>query len=262
MMRKKPVTVSIILSLFIHAIIFIGSQFDLDFLELKNVQTERSVLKIRRVGEAQAARKDLLFMPQKQPKPQQDLSFKQMAVPFDSVSTSQSAVNKNQPKKMKLIRDFKLSEKEIKRIYQDNNQSQIPFNAQRAFEKTDIAIKLEVPKGIPEDELNKHELVFYSFQKRTVMAYINSFFKELNDFELKNPHLAFPMTRNKEKVAGRITYDKNGDILKIDTLKWSEVPKLQGFFMQVLQNMSSLPNPPKEIIRDDTFAINFVLTLN
>ena len=121
---------------------------------------------------------------------------------------------------------------------------------------------MEVPKGIPQDELNKYEQVFYSFQKRTVLAYINSFMHELNDFELQNPHLDFPIVQDPEQVAGKITYDHNGDILKIDTLKWSDEKKLQDFFMNVLKNMNSLPNPPKELLNKGTFAINFVLSLN
>ena len=46
----------------------------------------------------------------------------------------------------------------------------------------------------------------------------------------KNPHLRFPLTNNKEKIAGKITYDKNGDILKIETLKWTDIARLQDFF--------------------------------
>ena len=123
-------------------------------------------------------------------------------------------------------------------------------------------IQLEVPKGIKEDELNKHELVYYSFQKRTVMAYVNSFHKELNSFEKSNPHLRFPLTRQKQSLAGRVIYDQNGDILRIETLKYTNISKLQDFFMNVLKNMNSLPNPPKEILENDQFAINFILSLN
>ena len=100
------------------------------------------------------------------------------------------------------------------------------------------------------------------FKKRTIIAYINSFQKELNEFELKNPHKRFPLTQNKQKMAGRVVYDKNGDILRIQTLEWSRISDLQNFFMNVLKNMSSLPNPPHEILEDDQFAINFVLVLN
>lgn len=215
--------------------------------------------KIRQVGIAESERSDLLFIPMEKKK--EELSFKKMAVPFDSISTQQSARSKVTPNKKK-ITSIQVSEKEMSEMLKSSPMSNIPMNAQKALSKSDINISLEVPKGIPEDELNKYELVFYSFQKRTVMAYISSFFNELNQFELENPHLNFPMIKEPEQVAGRITYDENGDILKIDTLKWSDVDKLQSFFMEVLKNMNSLPNPPKELIKDGKFAINFVLTLN
>ena len=64
-----------------------------------------------------------------------------------------------------------------------------------------LDIKFELPFGVPEDELNARELVFYSFQKRTVEAYINSFIKELNDFKRKNPRTRFPLTKKKQILA-------------------------------------------------------------
>lgn len=130
------------------------------------------------------------------------------------------------------------------------------------LDSTDVLIDMEIPKGVKEDELNKHELVFYSFQKRTIQAYINSFQKELNEFQRTNPHLRFPLTHSKQKLSSRITYDKNGDILKIETVQWTDIDKLQTFFMDVLQNMTSIPNPPKQIIEGDTFVINYVFTVN
>ena len=131
-----------------------------------------------------------------------------------------------------------------------------------SLDSTDVLIDMEIPKGVKEDELNKHELVFYGFQRRTVKAYINSFRKELNTFERTNPHLRFPLTKRKQKISSRITYDSNGDILKIETVKWTDVKKLQAFFMDVLQNMTSIPNPPKQILKDDQFVINYVFTVN
>jgi hypothetical protein len=131
-----------------------------------------------------------------------------------------------------------------------------------SLDSTDVVIDMEVPQGVEEDELNKHELVFYGFQSRTVKAYINSFRKELNSFERTNPHLRFPLTKSKQKISSRITYDKNGDILKIETVKWTDVKKLQAFFMDVLKNMTSIPNPPEQILDNDQFVINYVFTVN
>lgn len=145
-----------------------------------------------------------------------------------------------------------------------NDPYSLPAESQMTdLELADVLFDLEIPKGVPEDELNKHELVFYSFRKRTALAYVNSFQKNLNIFETRNPHLNFPLTSEPETIAGKITYDKNGDILRIETLRYTQIAKLQDFFMDVLQDMKSLPNPPKEIINsNEEFVINFVLNIN
>jgi hypothetical protein len=165
--------------------------------------------------------------------------------------------------KKKIFKSLNIDNGKIKAFLKSAPQNfQSPTQVLSAIDETDVNINLEVPKGVPEDELNQHEQVFYSFQKRIVNAYINSFRKELNQFERKNPRLRFPLTKDKQKMAGRVIYDGNGDILKIQTLKWTNVDKLQGFFMDVLKNMSSLPNPPTEVLENEQFAINFVLTIN
>ena len=116
---------------------------------------------------------------------------------------------------------------------------------------------------MPQPVVLLHELVFYSFRKRTAIAYVNSFRKNLNIFETKNAHLQFPLTKQKETIAGKLTYDKNGDILRIETLKYTQIKKLQDFFMDVLKDMNTLPNPPKEIINsNDQFVVNFILSIN
>ena len=151
----------------------------------------------------------------------------------------------------------------IKNFLTQDSSSTIPRSVSQHLGQNQVLFDLQVPKGVPEDELNSAELVFYSFRKRTAITYINSFIKELNHFERTRPHLQFPLTKSPQLISGQITYDKNGDILKINTLRWSNITELQNFFMDVLKNMSSLPNPPKEIINENgEFVINFSLALN
>jgi hypothetical protein len=261
-MSFKPKAIhSFSVSLFMHTLLLIFSPWAKDF-SLPSSE-EKHQFKIRQVGVANAEREDIIFVPienrNKQSNTPQMLQFKKIGIPFDVISTKQAAIEtKTKRKKIKAI---KLNQGDVEKILKSARTS-LPSQAQKALDQSDIAIKMEVPKGIPQDELNKYEQVFYSFQKRTVLAYINSFMHELNDFELQNPHLDFPIVQDPEQVAGKITYDHNGDILKIDTLKWSDEKKLQDFFMNVLKNMNSLPNPPKELLNKGTFAINFVLSLN
>ncbi len=70
------------------------------------------------------------------------------------------------------------------------------------------------------------------------------------------------MTSEKKVLSGRVIYDMNGDILRIQTQRLEDIAELKTFFLDVLNNMSSLPNPPEEIIENKQFAINFVLVLN
>lgn len=162
----------------------------------------------------------------------------------------------------KAIKALSLNKKNIRGILQGTPNATNSQQFIKALGTTDSIVKLEVPKGVKEDELNKHELVFYSFQKRTAMNYINSFYKKLNEFELQNPQLRFPLTTKKQKMIGRVIYDKNGDIVKINILKWTNVRKLQDFFVEVLKEMSSLPNPPHQILKDEKFTVFYSLTVN
>ncbi len=250
------------LSLFIHSALLFWQWSQNNVVFKPQDQHRFNIKNLRIVGEKTGLKEKLLFVkkkekvkPRKQKPSLKNLSFRDLPL--------QPKNSKGKAPAKKLVKSLHINKDQIKDFLKSPGPSYMsPSQALSALSETDIHIKLEVPKGIPEDELNKHELVFYSFQKRTVLAYINSFQKELNSFERKNPHLQFPLTRDSQKMAGRVIYDKNGDILKIETLRWSRVQKLQVFFMDVLKNMTSLPNPPREILKNEKFAINFVLTIN
>ncbi|MBT4791776.1 MAG: hypothetical protein HON90_09410 [Halobacteriovoraceae bacterium] len=213
--------------------------------------------KLRTVGTKKGVNKKTFFAKK------QKYNLKNLALPTPTVTPPGPQQRKKNKKNKNTFKSLNINRKNISQILKTTPPGYLtPKQALSALSQTDVDIKLEVPKGIPVDQLNKHELVFYSFQKRAFYAYANSIQKELNNFERKNPHLRFPFTQDKQKLAGRVYYDKNGDILKIETLQWTNVEKLQALFMQVLQNMSSLPNPPKEILEDESFAINFILTIN
>jgi len=160
------------------------------------------------------------------------------------------------------IKSLSLNRKSVKSFLQNTNQSQNSGEFEKALGKSNVLVKLEVPQGVPEDELNKYEMVFYSFRKRTALNYINSFYNELNDFSRTNPHLKFPMTEKEERLTGRVTYDGEGNVVKIKMVQWTKEQKLQDFFLEVLKDMNSLPNPPKVIVRNGEFHIYYSLTLN
>jgi len=268
-MKKLKQFIPILLSLFLHLSVFVP-QLGPSFFELFQKDSEqKNPMKVRIVGVETGKNADLIFIENKKKKINARSLRQKLSVP--DLSALDSRINqmlkKNKSKSLrpsKALDNLKISNTEIKDFLKSKSiYDQTPRELLSAMDDTDVLFDLQVPKGVKEDELNKHEMVFYSFRKRTALAYVNSFYKELNSFERKNPHLRFPLTENRQKISGKITYDKNGDILKIETLRWSDITKLQDFFMDVLKNMSSLPNPPEAIIDGkDQFVINFTLTVN
>lgn len=128
---------------------------------------------------------------------------------------------------------------------------------------TDILVNLEVPEGVEPDELNKYEMMFYGFQRRTAINYINSFYKNLDTFQRENPHLNFPLTENKQVMTGRLTYDEKGNIKQIKMIRWSHEERLQGFFENVLKEMDVLHNPPQALWKKNgEFSIFFSFVVN
>lgn len=268
-MRFNKITFSLAASILFHACTLILNwelpAFDFLADDISNP------LKVRVVGENDGLKEDLIYIEQKTSLRQSGIKKRSMKLPaltplndqISKVIKSDQKQNLLQSPKPRAIENLRISNKTIKTYLQQNSNYQAPSKVLNAMDYTNVNFDLVVPKGVKEDELNKHEMVFYSFRRRTALAYVNSFYKELNNFERKNPHLQFPLTQSKQEIAGKITYDKNGDILKIETLKWTQINQLQNFFMDVLKNMSSLPNPPKEVInKKEEFEINFVLTLN
>ncbi len=133
----------------------------------------------------------------------------------------------------------------------------------RSLSNSDILVNLEVPEGVNPDELNKYELMFYGFQKRTATGYVNSFYKRLDKFQAENPHLSFPMTDTQQVMTGRLTYDDKGNIKQIKMIRWSNNQRLQGFFVEVLKEMDTLHNPPQALWqKTGEFSVFFSLVVN
>lgn len=162
----------------------------------------------------------------------------------------------------KPIGALSLDNESVKSFMQNSPNAGSSGEYAKALGQSNVLVELEVPNGVPEDELNKYELIFYSFRKRTALNYVNSFYNELSDFQVSNPHLRFPMTDNNESMTGRITYDKEGNVVRIKMLRWTSKERLQDFFLHVLKNMNSLPNPPEVIIQDGEFHVYYSLTVN
>ena len=126
-----------------------------------------------------------------------------------------------------------------------------------------VALNFELPKGKKLDEMNESELKLYSFLRRGAIKYVNSLTAEIRDFEMKNPHLHFPLTDDKQVLTGRLVFDQQGNLKQIKMVRWTNIDKLQTFFESVLKKLDSLQNPPKELwLQDGEFAIFVTLQDN
>lgn len=129
--------------------------------------------------------------------------------------------------------------------------------------KSDIQVHFEPPEGVSEDELNSVEKMFYSFQKRTFEGYFNSFITTYNRVIQLRPQLRRTLNSEVHHLTGRVTFDRDGNIVAIKILRWSQDDNLQKLFEETLKEIKSLPNPPKAIIgKSDQFNIYYQLKIN
>jgi len=133
----------------------------------------------------------------------------------------------------------------------------------RFFSKSNLQIMLVPPKGVPEDQLNKSELIFYGFRKRIEQSYISSIYTAYDDFILKNPRFVFTPSQGKEeKLVVKVSYDKEGNIRVLKIISASENLKIQGFFEDVMKGVGYLPNPPTSLTKEeDEFTIYYNLII-
>ncbi len=126
-----------------------------------------------------------------------------------------------------------------------------------------VALNFEVPNGKNADELNDSQLKLYGFLRRGAIKYVNSISSEIKDFELRNPHLQFPLVDTKQTLTGRLVYDNQGNLKQIKMVRWSNNDKLQGFFENVLKRLENLQNPPKELWAESgEFTVFVTLQIN
>lgn len=267
-----------IISALLHLIFSVGYHAELKELAIKNDQTPLKIRSIRTVGKKDINLRDTVYVPteidtKEKSEKKQTLKGSADLIKFSDLRPQTKPIKKPVKKEKqkivkrgvlpeKAIKSLSLSKRSVKNFLRSTPQSQNAGEFERALGKSNVLVKLDVPKGVPEDELNKYELVFYSFRKRTALNYINSFYNELNEFSTTNPHLQFPITKKEETLTGRVTYDLNGDVVKISVIRWSKEKKLQDFFLEVLKDMNKLPNPPKVIVKNGQFHVYYSLTLN
>lgn len=277
MFAGRRIPFSVFLSLLIHGLIFgfalLPDMFPKKLIQLGNSPHKFKVSRIK----SEAPLESNILPPKSAPAPvtpvpqinkKKQLSLKDLAANFDSVSTSQAAPSKNPTRdepglRKKSFNGINYQGKSVRQNLKMSQMDLIPPSARQQLQNTFSAIQIDREKT-DADELNKDELVFYSFFNRVGEAYLHAFVEEINAYQKRYPSRKYslPFPDEATEVMAEITYDENGDILRIKTLRWSDVGYFQDFFMNVMQALDALPNPPDELIKPDgTFSIKYSLKI-
>ena len=126
---------------------------------------------------------------------------------------------------------------------------------------SDAVVSIEVPEGVEPDELNEWELMFYGFQKRTALNYINSILSNLDKFQKKYPHYQLP-SNGRITMTARVTYDPEGNVMQIKMVRWTHVNELQAMFEDIVKDIDQLHNPPKKLWeKNNEFSMFYTLEI-
>lgn len=252
--------------------------------EWKKVTTDETptTLKIRRIKTVESKNgllKTDLHLPTKNSAPSDNkppgaareaLSFKDLAI--NKTPTPATAVKPVRPgtrpgvlpQRPKAINAISLKGEEFKEYAKGQPAGGYAVSRQNmgGAGVNDAVVSLEVPDGVEPDELNKYELMFYSFQRRTALNYAGSIMKNLNKFARENPNYRFDPNSNIIMTA-RLTYDEKGNVKQIKMIRWTHVDKVQNFFEEVVKGMDQLHNPPKALWeKTGEFSMFFTLEIN
>lgn len=133
----------------------------------------------------------------------------------------------------------------------------------KALKIAGFNINFTPPEGVNEDELNSTEKIFYAFQKRTFLSYVNSFLKSYNEIAVTRPNLKKTFMSEKHTMVGKVIFDKEGNIVSVKILEWSLNDDIEKLFENTLENIHSLPNPPKAYLGpDEKFTLYYQLKIN
>lgn len=124
-------------------------------------------------------------------------------------------------------------------------------------------MRLEPPEGLSPDELNTIEKIFYGFQVRVFENYIRALILSYNDLAPRKPQLQESLRRNNYTLSGRVTFDREGNVVAIRITRWTNHSDVQELFESSLQKINKIPNIPKDLIGErDEFNIYYILQIN
>lgn len=126
---------------------------------------------------------------------------------------------------------------------------------------SDAVVSIEVPDGVDPDELNEYELMFYGFQKRTAINYVNSILKNIDKFQKVHPNYKV-QTSGRMTMTARISYDKEGNVKQIKMVRWTHEQPMQDLFESIVKDIDQIHNPPKQLWeKNEEFALFYTLEI-
>lgn len=128
--------------------------------------------------------------------------------------------------------------------------------------KSGLSIQFEIPEGVDIDELNQSEMLLYAFRQRIEELYLSSLFRAYQDYVLKNPHILAKLqaVAGDSVLTGKISYDSDGEKIRLAFPSVSSSQDLNGFFEEVLRGVEKIPNPPGILFKkNESFSLAYSL---
>lgn len=136
-----------------------------------------------------------------------------------------------------------------------------PENAE-IIKATGFNIQFDPPEGIPEDELNSVEKIFYSFQRRTFQNYVSNFISNYQTMIFQKPHVKKNLEGESHHLIGRVEFDEDGYVVGLKLTRTTEYDDINMMFETTLKNLQ-LPNPPVDLLNTSRrLVIYYQLKLN
>jgi hypothetical protein len=131
------------------------------------------------------------------------------------------------------------------------------------LKSTQLNFHFSAPEEFDRGDFNELDKVLYSFKKRMYVSYINSLIKSYDQILLEKPLIKKSLREERHVLTGKILFDREGNIVKINILKSSLSDEVHSLFESTLTGIHSLPNPPKMLIeRKDNFTVYYQLSIN
>jgi hypothetical protein len=118
---------------------------------------------------------------------------------------------------------------------------------------------MDIPQGVKFNQLNRYDKILYGFTIRLQSLFQSSIIKNFLDAEFANPNFSKQAAQQTTKIRGKVTYDKNGQLIRVYSLNGAQYKLLQDAFMNSLNDVHIIQNIPDLVFNEND---NFHLEIN